>query len=55
MNDIDKIKDASDFMFNSQGYRDSEAISKMTGIPKIVVDNVFNNLGYKKVSENQYI
>jgi len=50
-----KIMDAVEFMNNSQGYVDLPLVAKMTGIPQIVIQNVIEPLGYKKVNSTQYM
>ena len=48
MDDIQKILDASNFMYKSQGYVDISLVSKMSGIPTMVVENVISQNGYKE-------
>jgi hypothetical protein len=56
MNDFDKIKDAAEFMINSQGYADVMMVARMSGIPGMIVENVFKQLNYIKTpNEGQYV
>lgn len=54
--EFDRIKNAADFMFNSQAYVDIDLMLKMLGIPKIIIINVIEQCGYVKSDiENNYI
>ena len=48
MNDTEKILDAANFMYDSQGYIDILLVAKMSNIPSIIVVNVLRQNGFKE-------
>lgn len=48
MSDTEKIMNAVEFFYNSQGYVDLPRVSIMVGIPQVVVANVISKEGFKE-------
>lgn len=48
MNDTEKIMNAVEFFYNSQGYVDLPMVSRMVGIPQVIVANVISKEGFKE-------
>ncbi len=54
MTETERIMDAAEFMYKSQGYVDLALCSKMCGTPELVVANVLEQHGFKEVVPGQY-
>lgn len=46
--EFDRIKNAAEFFYNSQGYININSLSNMIGVPILVLENVLEQIGFKK-------
>ena len=44
--DIEKVMNAANFMYSSQGYVDIDSIEKISGVPSLVVSNILVQKGF---------